>query len=233
MASKIMLLVVFFATLCSAEIVATNKVADNFLEVKGSRKGLISFVNNQKRLPEAEIIKVCNYLQETLKCNVGIGKTPETSVIVEIVDDPGKPTLAAYPEEFRATVNIAKLSVGLKGDAVNRFFASRCRKEILRGFCYSCGCGGSQFPNNIMAIKQIRDLDLCGEFIPGDTVAALFPRLQSVGVTPTAYVTYARACREGWAPAPANPKQQKIWDRIHQLPTKPIKILPETKPVKD
>jgi len=225
MATKLTaLMAVLIAGVALAETTVTNATNENYFEVKGSRKGLISIVNNQKRLPEAELVKVCDYLKTTLNCNVAIGKTAETGVTVEVVDDLSKPTLAAFPEDFMATVNIAKLSDGLKGGAVEKFFAPRCRKEILRGFCFACGCGGTQFPNNILSIKKISDFDLVGEFIPGDTVATLYPRLATVGVTPTAYVTYAKACREGWAPPPKNPKQQKIWDRVHSIPKTPMKI---------
>ena len=50
---------------------------------------------------------------------------------------------------------------------------------------------------------------------------------------PVMMVTYGRAVREGWAPAPTNEYQKAIWDKIHAMPTEPIKIKPETKKVAD
>ena len=40
---------------------------------------------------------------------------------------------------------------------------------------------------------------------------------------------YRKACEEGWAPAPTNDVQKAIWDKVHAMPTEPIKIKPETK----
>jgi hypothetical protein len=40
--------------------------------------------------------------------------------------------------------------------------------------------------------------------------------------------TYYDACEEGWAPAPTNDVQKKIWDKVHKLPTMPLVILPES-----
>ena len=41
--------------------------------------------------------------------------------------------------------------------------------------------------------------------------------------------TYKKACEEGWAPNPTNEFQKAIWDKVHELPTEPIKIKPEEK----
>ena len=35
---------------------------------------------------------------------------------------------------------------------------------------------------------------------------------------------YRKACMDGWAPAPTNEYQKAIWDQVHAIPTKPIKI---------
>ena len=36
--------------------------------------------------------------------------------------------------------------------------------------------------------------------------------------------TYRQACQEGWAPAPKNDEQKAIWNQVHAIPDKPIKI---------
>ena len=36
--------------------------------------------------------------------------------------------------------------------------------------------------------------------------------------------TYAAACRMGWAPPPTNDIQRVIWDKVHAVPAKPMKI---------
>jgi hypothetical protein len=75
-----------------------------------------------------------------------------------------------------------------------------------------------------MAIGVICDLDLVEEFIPGDTAYACVARLIKVGVTPIRLVTYAKACKEGWAPQPTNDVQKAIWDKVHAMPATPMKI---------
>ena len=40
---------------------------------------------------------------------------------------------------------------------------------------------------------------------------------------------YRKACEEGWAPQPTNDVQKAIWDKVHAMPTEPLKIKPETK----
>ena len=44
-----------------------------------------------------------------------------------------------------------------------------------------------------------------------------------------ARVPYLVAVQEGWAPQPTNDVQKAIWDKVHALPTEPIKIKPEEK----
>ena len=208
--------------------------AVDFLPAPGSQKGSVVIVNKQSRLPEAELQEVCQQIEKATKCKAEVASGEGAQVIIEVIDDAESPILTAWPEDYKAKVNVAKLDKNLKGKALEKFYASRCRKEILRAFCYACGAGGSQYPDNIMAIKDITGLDLVEEFIPGDTSTACVARLVNIGVTPTKFVSYARAVRDGWAPAPTNEVQQSVWDKIKaqqaQKPTKPLKITPDMKP---
>lgn len=206
-------------------------VALEFLPQPNSQIGKIVFVNRQDRLPVAEIASVCEQIEKAIKCKAIIGKPGAGQVEIEIINDDKSPILSAFPEDYSAKVNIGRLDKNLKGKALGKFFASRCRKELLRAFCYACGAGGSQYPDNIMSIADITGLDLVEEFIPGDTAFACVARLAKVGVKPTRFATYAKACREGWAPPPTNDVQKAIWEKIHQIPDKPITI--EFDPKKD
>ena len=200
------------------------------LEVKGSLKGRIVLDNQTTRMSSADLELVRAYLAKNTQCKVEIGKPDGAEVVVTIVDNKDAPTMTALPEDYRATVNIGKLDKNLKNElALKKFFPTRCRKEVLRAFAFACGVGGSQYPDNIMDLKDITDLDLREEFIPADTVDQCIKRLAAAGVTPARTVTYKKACREGWAPAPTNDIQKAIWDEVHDLPTKPIVIGPEKK----
>ena len=234
-----MLVAVLAACLMSAALAEEKESMRSVLqaagqvEVKGSRKGRIAFVNLQNRLPAADIAAAAANVAKETMCQVDVGAADGAQVVVEVVDNETDAALTAYPEEFRARVNIARLSAGLKGSAVEKFFASRCRKELLRAFCYACGVAGSQYPRNTMAITRISDLDLVGEFIPGDTVGMCTDRLNGIGVTPARYVGYARACIDGWAPAPTNEAQKIVWEKAREMkergPSNPIKIRPPAK----
>lgn len=205
-----------------------------FLEKKDAQKGRIAIVNNQTKVAASDIEAAVKVICDQTKCNAAIGSAEGAQVVVELVDNETAPVLAAYPEDYKATVNVGKLSQGLKGDAVAKFLPGRAQRELLRAFCFACGAGGSQYPDNIMAIGKVSDLDLIKElFIPGDTAFACQSRLKNVGVTPKLIVPYARAVMEGWAPAPTNDVQKKVWqvikERKERGPTNPIKIKPPKK----
>ena len=48
--------------------------------------------------------------------------------------------------------------------------------------------------------------------------------LEKLGVTKMEKTTYLRACKEGWAPAPTNEVQKRVWDKVHAAPRMPMKI---------
>lgn len=210
--------------LVASAFCAATAFSIDFLPVPGSQKGQVTFVNRQTRLAESEILTVCRAIENATKCRAAIGSPDGAKVVIEVVDDATSPAITAYPEDYRATVNVGKLGKNLKGMAIEKFYPSRCRKELLRAFCFACGAGGSQYPNNIMAIGDISDLDLVEEFIPGDTATACQMRLAKAGVTRIRFVTYAKACRDGWAPPPTNDYQAAIWKKVHQIPDKPLTI---------
>ena len=60
---------------------------------------------------------------------------------------------------------------------------------------------------------------------------AMVDRLEKRGVKMVKVGTYRQACQEGWAPAPKNDEQKAIWNQVHAIPDKPIKI--EFDPKKD
>jgi len=101
--------------------------------------------------------------------------------------------------------------------------------SVMRGCVCAAGGMGSSFPGNIMNVAKVEDLDLCDEFVPFDKVGVVKQHLKDTGVTPVRYATYRIACREGWAPQPTNDVQKAIWDKVHAMPTEPIKIKPEEK----
>ena len=214
----------------------------------GSQKGKIVFVNAQGRLPESEIESAAAMIRKCAKFNLAVqtgggeksaldraaGACAEygANVALVVVSDATTPAMLVAPEDRWAVVNVQRLAEGIPPGALNdRMFAARCRKEIVRAFSLLCGGGASQFAGNMMGTATIADLDTVQEFIPIDMERRWSDYLADIGVKPAYQRTYKQACKEGWAPPPTNDIQRAIWDKVHQIPDKPIKI--EFDPKKD
>lgn len=212
-----------------------------FIEQPGSMKGCFAILNTQTEIPAAEFETVAAYLKEELKFDVKVSvvkpdapaklvaATPNKVGVVVVADD-DSPSLLVAPEDGWAVLNVRKLSKGLETDSAKaKFVPARFRKELMKAF--SCVAGGtrSSFSGNLMSVKDYAALDLAPEVLPADKVENATEYLKEIGFTPLRRVTYVRACREGWAPAPTNDIQKLAWEKVHELPTKPIVIKPETK----
>ena len=138
------------------------------------------------------------------------------------------PTSLISSEELWGVVNIAKMKEGtVYGVALSK----RTRKEFNRVLAMLFGGGLSSMKTSIMRpVRAAADLDkIVNPWIPFDTLNLMFSSFQDYGITRRKQIQYKKACEEGWAPAPTNKFQQAIWDKVHALPTEPIKIKPEEK----
>ena len=144
---------------------------------------------------------------------------------VFIVDEPSLPMSLVSLEETWGMVNIAKLREGTSADVL----AKRASKEFNRVLATVFGGGLSSQKSSIMRpMTKASDLDrVVNVWIPFDTMNVMFNALPEYGITHRKRIPYIKACQEGWAPAPTNEYQQAIWDKVHAMPTEPIKIKPE------
>ena len=220
--------------------------AGGHVEKQGVSKGLIAFIDTQDMIGKDDVVAAVGMLDMAIRrYNVLVAtkapaapeelkKQAGADIAVIIVDNETSPALLAAPEDHWAQVNVHKMLANLKtDDARKRFFASRCRKEIVRAFACACGGIGSSFPGNLMNVAKVEDLDLCDEFVPVDKFDVFKRHLKDAGLTPRFITTYRRACREGWAPAPTNDVQKAIWEKVRsdkeRGPTNPITIPPPKK----
>lgn len=214
------------------------------IEKAGTQKGRIVILDAQKLYAPTNITLALdayrknnngnfNFIVETgelpqsteTECGYSIAKRKlDAGILVVCVDDPRTPTFLAAPEEGWAVVNASKMSAGLSGAAVEKFGASRYRKELIRAVCFAAGATGSQFRGNVFSAAKLRDLDECREMVPVDTLLKAVQELKLKGVVPSVVTTYESACEEGWAPAPTNEVQKAVWDRVHAIPANPMKI---------
>lgn len=218
-----------------------------FVKDPKSGKGKIGIINAQKTLAAEEIDAVVANIRKNMKYTLDVrpgrdGKGLPTKdevvkagfdVAVFVVEDDALPILLAAPDDRWALVNVTKIKAGTKDDVLGkRLFALRSRGEVKRAFALACGMGSSSYPGNMYGVTCAEELDSTDvDATIMDMVQRCGAWLAKIGVTPERQVMYLRACHEGWAPAPTNEFQKAVWDKVHALPTEPIKIKPETKKV--
>ena len=186
--------------------------------------GKLLYVNCQSRVVESEVSNRVEKIKRTLKFNTELrqgswslqSRNPEDATfVVYIVDDEKLPMSLVAVESRWGVVNTATLKLG------NRF-----SKELTRVTTLVLGAAQSQIKTSPMrTVTKSSDLDqlLTDGFCP-DSVNQIFGNTKALGMTRSKQSSYIRACQEGWAHAPTNQYQKAIWDKVHQLPTKPMKI---------
>ena len=221
---------------------------EDFLRVTGGKllqpdsgKGVFVVASAQDKVELKDIQALANIIQGATLIEIHVVQNSDemsaatlkklnAQMGVSVVDAPGKPGLIVAPEEGWAVVNIAPLAAGQDGK-LN--FTRRVRKEIYRAFgMVTGGCGSSYQGNLLDPIRTPDDLDMYPESdlqMPIDMLQKMPKFCDKFGVRPWRMTTYRRACHEGWAPAPTNDYQKAIWDKVHAVPTEPIKIKPEDK----
>lgn len=215
---------------------AMLKKTGGFVAQPNSSKGKIVIVDAQNLYNASNVTAVAASLRNETHFKVvavkGTGtkageikEANEAEVAVVAIQDETSPVLTVAPEEHWAAVNVTKIAAGLQSDAAKAKFAeARFRKELLRAYAYATGGTDSQYPDNVLHTTDIAGLDLCGEFIPGDALNKSASHLKTLGLKPANVTTYRQACMQGWAASPTNDIQKAIWDKIHEMPTKPMKI---------
>lgn len=236
---KVLTLVVALAATVSVaeanEKQAAIGPAAGFVEKPGSQKGVFSFVNTQTELPRKEIEMVAKMVEKSLLikteivdakpgCPAELVKAARGAIGLVVVCDDKTPALLVAPEDGWAVVNVKKLDKFATPESRAKSFGDRCRRELLRGFCAVSGGCASTYPGNCISVTNLEELELAPEGIPYDKVEAARRFLKSRGYSPLYRTSYGKACREGWAPAPTNDAQRTVWNRIHALPSDPIKI---------
>ena len=214
------------------------KLFGGYVRKPNSARGKVLFVNAQKRVSLKDLQGVFEEIDDNLKFDYsikGVEKiklpNPRSEITalggtlgVALIDRPEYPALVAAPEDGWAIVNVAALDVG--GVKANKL-AARVRKETLRALGMIGGCAfmarGAYVMKN--GIRTPRDLDTIQlETYGVDALSTFEKALPLYGVMPWTVATYEDACQQGWAPAPTNEYQKAIWDKVHTIPTKPIKI---------
>ena len=218
------------------------KATGGFMVDKRNAVGFVALINGQSRV-SADFVKArAAKLEKNIWLSVnysvpgkaltldGIDKAVKDSkgnVAIVLIDNKEWPALINIPESKCAVVNVAALSKDCKD---NVMLESRLSKEIARAFCFALVVPYSTRPGGTMdIITSMSDLDkVLVDGIGLDLMPFIERSAERFGIKRFKRTTYRKACEEGWAPAPANEYQKAIWDKVHAMPTEPIKIKPET-----
>lgn len=183
---------------------------------------LVNFVHGLKVEVRPAKFSLATAKAEREKAGAGAG--------VFVTEDPALPMSLVALEECWGMVNLAPLKAGAP-DAAK--FASRFRKELIRITSVVFSGAKSQYRTSpLQTVKSAAELDkTIGDAYGIDSLMNIVKNLPDLGIEPDKRITYMAACQQGIAPAPTNDVQKAIWDKVHSLPTAPLKIAPEPKKV--
>ena len=214
-----------------------------YVAYPGSQKGSVAFIDTQTAVDAAgDLEEVLGHFRRQVPVRVEIAKgaagdpvalkrAAKANFAVVFVSDDKAPPTVVVPEEGYAVVNFARYAAGLKLPADEARYRRRCARAALKAFVLLCGGGSSRYPGHVAAAHTPQELDFAQDKLPIDIQDSVKKYLGAAGVTPVRRTIYQRACQEGWAPQPTNDYQRAIWDKVHQIPDKPITI--EYDPKKD
>lgn len=206
-------------------------------EAKGPRALLI----DSREKAKAGIDEVARLYKLGTKLDIDVEKTPRGNVcplkfaqdkmvekkpllvVVVIGGDDKLPALSVFPEERIGLVNADKLNGKTDDPTVPEM---RVEKEVWRAIGFIGGIGFSSVENDMMQpYYSVEELDKnIQAYIQPMNMAKMNKMFQRFGVEKERRIPYRVACQEGWAPAPTNEFQKAVWDKVHAVPSDPIKI---------
>ena len=206
-------------------------------------KGKIAIINSQKDIDTEVLVKRAKILEQTLCSMMKIEEESEpfslnsaNSVMMKhsadiaffLVDSPDLPMSLTCLEGWWGMVNLDKLRVGDpdKNVLIKRFSIELNR--VIRSLLNVSEHGNrpiSQFSKVKSAPKTAADLDLIKQgAIPMDCAIGIHGTMATFGIYAERLIPYDVAVQQGWAPPPTNDVQKAIWDEVHSIPEKPMKI---------
>lgn len=151
---------------------------------------------------------------------------------VVIVDNAKLPIILSSADAKWAILNMAPL----KADAPDaNKLTERFTKVYWCAMARSLGVGNSGYQGCVLApFTTVKELDRIGVRQPcPEPFNKMIDAAAAYGIRTLSIASYRTACEQGWAQKPDTPVRQSIWDEVHKLPTEPIVIKPEVKPVQE
>ena len=177
----------------------------------------VVIVNNQTRIDEKDFFEPDRGIEDLFNYPVLVVKPgadlKKAGLVITISDNKTAPSLLVAPETPWAGVNVFALATD---DPDKKVLVSRLQKEIWRAFLFVCGAANSNMQPCIMRpIFRAKDLDEFPVSQPcPDPIGKVMQMANRLGIAEKNMTTYRDACTQGWAPAPTNDVQRKIWEQI-------------------
>lgn len=207
-----------------------NRREGGFLVDMRNQKGRLLIINAQSEMGEENIRASTKAFGNDMKIKIDFEKgvfdlktaKGHAEATVFVISDESLPSMMIAADDHWGFVNVAKMRTEKE-----EFFKARVRKEIVRVAGFLLGAGDSyMYPECLTGhINDISALDgIPNEQLPVDVLQRVLKSMENIGIKPYRNTTYRRACEQGWAPSPTNEYQKAVWEKVHTLPTKPIKI---------
>ena len=209
-----------FRTFNAQSVVSSAKVADITLKMR--YETIVPF--------EASDIAPMTFA-EAEKAATGFVDKDKAGAVVVIVNDPTRTDFyLASPERRWAILNVSPL---LADKPAQERLEERFAKVYWHAVVRALGGGYAAVKPSVMTpFTDLKSLDAIPTTKPSpDVVNMLIDTGSLYGIRTITIASYRTACRNGWAPPPTNDVQRTIWNQVHQIPDKPIKI--EFDPKKD
>ena len=207
--------------------------------------GKVVVIDMQKKLSAGKLHARANILQSILctlyqveseqqpfelKTATDLMEKHKASVAFFVIDDANFPMSLTCLEGGWGLINMAALAEGNPPQEVlARRFAAEYNR-VIRSLLVVGGSGRSAMSTTFngkprQAPRSGADLDLIKKIgIPMEDARAIHFNMAAFGVRECEIVPYEDACRQGWALPPTNDIQRAIWDNVHAIPNKPMKI---------
>ena len=156
------------------------------------------------------------YAKKVLRNRSDVG-----AVVVIYAGDPADPIESIYPMDRISIINVASLSSADQSVYSGRTTALACRSiAYLAGGAMPFGVDGCMknvFDANGLDSLKLKMLHpMSGQLVKSSA--------EDFGFALWKKGTYVSACQEGWAHPPTNDIQRAVWEKVHAIPDKPIKI---------
>ena len=200
-------------------------------------KGKIVVFNAQKVWPKESVEAYFKELSLFFYAKIEVVDSPEIGykslaaekrkagavAALQLVDqgEASPKSLVSYEDSW----GIANLGAFAK--AKGPILDGRAKRLIFRTLALTCGIGDPKSIGSTMWPAK-DDVEFDGLYLPDrpfpNLMDPILGHLEKLGLEMMQVRNYRQACQEGWAPAPVDDVQKAIWDKVHNPPTRPLKI---------